>query len=167
MKNTKYLFPADRPTTGMVSVSQIQTFLSCKKKWKYNYINNLTPRIDKKYLTVGKLCHVGMQTAMTTMWVYRDTNIKDSWKMALNDGIAAIGDEWSEYMGGTLILPEEMDDVKQMYLDAVSVFQQAFREFEPRRWEVVSVTRDKMPHPALELHFCVPCPPTKGLHGFT
>ena len=122
MKDTRYLFSADRPTTGMVSVSQIQTFLSCKRKWQYNYIDNLTPRIDKKYLTVGKLCHVGMQTAMTTLWVYRDTNVEEPWKMALNDGIAAMGAEWSEYMEGTLVLPEEEPDLNQMYIDAVSVF---------------------------------------------
>lgn len=165
-KDTKYLFTADRPTTGMVSVSQIQTFLSCRKKWKYNYIDNLTPRIDKKYLTVGKLCHVGMQTAMTTLWIYRGTSVENPWKMALNDGIAAMGDEWSKYMEGTPILPEEKPDLDQMYLDAVSVFTQAFEEFEPWKWEVVSVIHDKKEVPALELHFCVPCPPTKGLHGF-
>jgi hypothetical protein len=34
MKNTKYLFDENKQTPeGMVSVSQLQTFMNCKKKW--------------------------------------------------------------------------------------------------------------------------------------
>ena len=161
MKDTKYLFNPERPTFGMVSVSQIQTFLSCKRKWHYNYIDNLTPRIDKKYLTVGKLCHLGMQKAMYHLW--QDSG---NWCIALSHGIEAIKEGWSEYMEETLLLPEEIPDMEQMREDALSVFRQAFQEFEPWRWEVLSIWRNKRPEPALELHFCVPCPPTKGLHGF-
>ena len=63
-KNTKGLFPEGMSTCGMVSVSQLQTFMSCPKKWAYNYIDNLKPRVERPYLTVGKLCHTGMQHAM-------------------------------------------------------------------------------------------------------
>ena len=56
--------------------------------------------------------------------------------------------------------------MNQMYNDAVSVFRQAFEEFEPWKYEVLSVVKDGQTTPALELHFRVPCVPTKGLHGF-
>ena len=54
----------------------------------------------------------------------------------------------------------------QMYEDAVSVFRQSFEEFEPWKYEVLTVYKDGKPCPALELHFRVPCLPSKGLHGF-
>ena len=158
---TQYLFPEGKPVTGMVSVSQIQTYLSCRRKWEYNYIDNLTPRIDKKYLTIGKLCHVGMQVAMHDLWEF-----DGHWNTAMNNGILAIKEEWHEYMDQTDILPEEIPDMDQMLTDAVSVFRQAFTEFEPWRWEVLTIHKGKEALPALELHFSVPCPPTKGLHGF-
>lgn len=166
MKNTKFLFNEAQSPEGMVSVSQLQTFLSCAKKWSYNYIDNLTPRVDRTYLTIGKLCHRGMQVAMTTMWIYRDSGVQDEWKLAMDDGVDAIGDEWKEYMNSVPLLDEEVPDMEQMYQDALSVFRQAFQEFEPWKYEVLSVYKDGIPYPALELHFRVPCPPTKGLHGF-
>ena len=166
MKDTKFLFDESKTPEGMISVSQIQTFLSCAKKWSYNYIDNLTPRVDRAYLTIGKLCHKGMQVAMTTMWIYRDSGVQDEWKLAMDDGVNAIGDEWKEYMESVPLLDEEVPDMEQMYHDALSVFRQAFEEFQPWKYEVLSVYKDGKPCPALELHFRVPCPPTKGLHGF-
>lgn len=166
MKNTKFLFDESKTPEGMISVSQIQTFLSCAKKWKYNYIDNITPRVERAYLTVGKLCHRGMQVAMTTMWIYRDSGVQDEWKLAMGDGLNAISDEWEEYMESVPLLDEEVPDMEQMYYDALSVFRQAFEEFQPWKYRVMSVVRDGIEYPALELHFKVPCQPTKGLHGF-
>ena len=160
MKNTKYLFNDNMPTTGMVSVSQIQTYLSCAKKWSYGYIDNLTPRVDRAYLTIGKLCHRGMQEAMYSMW----TN--NGWCVAMGDGVNAITEAWHEYMDSVPLLDEEVPDMEQMHNDALSVFRQAFMEFEPWKYAVLSVWKDGRPLPALELHFRIPCPPTKGLHGF-
>ena len=97
-RDTKYLYDENQSPEGMISVSQLQTFLSCAKKWSYNYIDNLTPRVDRAYLTIGKLCHRGMQVAMTTMWIYRDSGVPDVWKLAMDDGVNAIGAEWREYM---------------------------------------------------------------------
>lgn len=161
MKNTKFLFDDNQSPEGMVSVSQLQTFLSCAKKWSYNYIDNLTPRVDRAYLTIGKLCHRGMQIAMQYLWAN-----SGHWNCALDAGVNAIGDEWREYMESVPLLDEEMIDMEQMYHDALSVFRQAFQEFEPWKYEVLSVYKDGKPCPALELHFRVPCPPTKGLHGY-
>ena len=69
MKDTKYLFDEETQTpAGMVSVSQLQTYLSCPKKWEYGYIEEITPRVERAFLTIGKLCHKGMQVAMQTLW---------------------------------------------------------------------------------------------------
>lgn len=172
MKNTKYLFDEGRSPVGMVSVSQIQTYLSCKKKWEYNYIEGLTPRVDRAYLTIGKLCHRGMQVAMQWAWAYQRSNkdedytVTGRWVEWRNAGIEAIGDEWREYMEETPMLDEEIPDFNQMLHDAVSVFRQAFEEFEPWRYEVITLYKGQKLIPALELHFRVPCLPTKGLHGY-
>lgn len=158
--NTRYLFNESQSPSGMVSVSQIQTFLSCKKKWKYNYIENLMPRIERSYLTIGKLCHKGMQTAMYMLWQ------ETPWERALRFGLGTIREEWTQYMNETPMLSEELSDMDQLFHDACSVFSQAFKEFEPWKYEVFTIKRGKELLPALELHFKVPCPPTKGLHGY-
>ena len=164
-RNTKYLYDENQSPEGMVSVSQLQTFLSCAKKWSYNYIDNLTPRVDRAYLTIGKLCHRGMQMAMQKAWEDRD-NQTANWLVWRDAGINAIGDEWKEYMNSVPLLDEEVPDMEQMYYDALSVFTQAYEEFQPWKYRVETVVRNGKEYPALELHFKVPCPPTKGLHGF-
>jgi len=159
-KNTKYLYDETQSPEGMVSVSQLQTYLSCKKKWEYNYVENLKPRVERSFLTIGKLCHKGMQIAMHMIWQGA------SWERALEFGRRAIDDEWKSFLYENPLLDEELPDFQQLNLDAKSVFTQAFKEFEPWKYEVLTVYKDGKPLPALELHFKVPCPPTKGLHGY-
>lgn len=171
MKNTKYLFPEGKSHEGMVSVSQLMTFMSCPKKWDYNYIENLMPRVERPFLTVGKLCHKGMQTAMQEMWNdqqlgqgdFYEYGIRGAWREA---GIYAMEAEWRKYMEENTFLAEEIPDQEQILLDAVSVFTQAFWEFEPWKYEVVTLWKNRKPIPALELHFLVPCAGSKGMHGY-
>lgn len=161
MKQTKYLFDENRMTPeGMISVSQLQTFLSCRKKWEYNYIENLKPRVERSYLTVGRLCHKGMQIAMQDIWrgIF--------WEVAMREGVEAMQEEYDKYCLCTPHLEEEIPEFEQLWTDAESVFRQAFKEFEPWKYEVITLYNGVMPIPALELHFRVPCPPTKGLHGY-
>lgn len=160
-KNAKCLFPDGVSTEGMVSVSQLQTFMSCKKKWKYNYIENLTPRVERPYLTIGKLCHVGMQRAMghkalnsCSQGYYREDS--------LNYGLIAIEAEFAKYMSENSFLNEEIPTLEKTLEDAESVFVQTWWEFDPDRWEVMRIG-DVL---ALELHFLVPCAGSKGLHGY-
>ena len=163
MNASKYIFDEKKYTpAGMVSVSQIQTYLSCKKKWEYNYIENIKPRVDRAYLTIGKLCHKGMQTAMNELWLHPNADFDWMLKSALE----SIDIAWMEYMENTPLLDEEVPDMDQMLQDAKSVFAQALREFDPLKYEVITVAKGRERIPALELHFKVPCPPTKGLHGF-
>jgi hypothetical protein len=162
MKNTPCLFDDKQTPEGMVSVSQLQTFLSCKKKWAYGYIENLTPKVERPYFTIGKLCHKGMQVAMHVHWRFPDKGFDD----LLACAIEAVYKEWESYISTVPLLDEEMPDIAKTYEDACAVFEQALREFEPDKYEVVTLYKKGKPVPALELHFRVPCPPTKGLHGY-
>lgn len=166
MKKTKYLFDEQKQTPeGMVSVSQLQTYLSCKKKWEYNYIENIKPRVERSYLSIGKLCHKGMQTAMHYQWEhYMDHDF--SREKALAAAMLAMHEEHREYMQANTFLEEEIPDIEAILTDALAVFEQAFWEFDIEQYEVLTLKKGDELIPALELHFVVPCPPTKGLHGY-
>lgn len=168
MKHSKFLFDGGTMSpAGMVSVSQLQSFMSCPKKWEYGYVENLTPRVERPYLSIGKLCHKGMQEAMRCMWENQGTTSpKDRSERALGVGLEAIEKEWTEYMSSTMFLEEEIPEQERILADARSVFEQAFREFEPEKYEVLTVWKHGKQVPALELHFKVPCAGSKGLHGF-
>lgn len=162
MSQTKYLYNEKQSPAGMVSVSQIQTYLSCRKKWEYNYIENIMPRVERSYLTIGKLCHKGMQVAMQSKW----ENPKNDWGWWRQQGLQAIDKEWKSYMVDTDLLDEEIPDLENMLGDAKKVFRQAFEEFQPWKYEVLTLKKGKKEIPALEVHFKVPCGQTKGLHGY-
>ena len=162
MKNTPCLFDEKQTTEGMVSVSQLQTYMSCKKKWEYNYIDGIMPRVDRAYLTIGKLCHKGMQMAMDALWRTPTASLDELTRVGIN----AIAKQHSEYRIETPLLDEEVPEFEQLLEDAVSVFRQELEEFNPKTYEVVTLVKDGERIPALELHFKVPCPPTKGLHGY-
>lgn len=171
MKNTKFLFGEDQTPEGMVSVSQLMTHMSCPKKWEYNYIENLTPRVERPFLTVGKLCHKGMQVAIMDAWKDQQAGLDTSHESGLygawrDQGITAMEKEWDEYIHSNAFLAEEILEQEQLLEDAISVFSQAFVEFEPWKYEVLTLYKDGTPIPALELHFLVPCPGSKGLHGY-
>lgn len=165
MKNTKYLYDESQTPEGMISVSQLQSFLSCRKKWEYGYVEEITPRVDRPYLTIGKLCHKGMQAAMQYQWEWENT-IKYCREDALRVAKLAIMSEHEEYMRSNVFLEEEIPDIEQILTDALAVFEQAFWEFNIEKYEVLTLKRSGEDIPALELHFKVPCPPTKGMHGY-
>ena len=165
MKNTKCLFPDGRSTAGMVSTSQLMTHMSCMKKWEYGYVENLMPRVERPFLTVGKLCHKGMQTAMQHKWEH-DQEQGYMREYSLDVALYAIEREWQDYMNNNAFLQEEIPEQERILEDALSVFEQAFWEFDIEKYEVVTLQKDKKTIPALELHFLVPCAGSKGLHGY-
>jgi hypothetical protein len=164
MEDTKYLFDDTITPEGMISVSQIQTYLSCKKKWEYGYIEEITPRVERSFLMIGKLCHKGMQTAMQALWYLSGAGV--TMDELRETAIASMETDYNQYMREVPLLDEEIPDMEQMWEDAKSVFTQALEEFDPLKYEVVSVVKDGAKVPALELHFYVPCAGTRGLHGF-
>lgn len=170
MENTECLFSPEQSTSGMVSISQLQSFMSCPKKWEYGYMENLTPRVERPYLGIGKLCHKGMEMAMRHKWRlntdYPDSNPDMVQKEAQAVGLYHIEQEWKKYMADNFFLDEEIPEQERILSDAQSIFSQAFAEFDPQRYEVLTVYRNGEPEPALELHFVVPCADTAGLHGY-
>lgn len=172
VKNTQCLWVDGLASEELVSVSQIQTFLSCRKKWCYAYVDNLTPRIDRSYLTIGKLCHKGMQAAMQAEWEDQQKNLInertkcDRWLTWAVVGRTAIVDEWTSYVDSISFLDEEVPQLDQLLSDALAVFDQAYEEFQPWRYEIVSVMENGKASPALELHFLVPCAGSTRLHGY-
>lgn len=160
MKNTKYLYDG-QDLTDTISASQIQSYMSCPKKWSYNYIERLTPRVERPYLTIGKLCHSGMYHSLRCM--YYGT---DDFNAILDCGLNAIRGDWERYMNSVQFLDEEIPEQDKVLEDALSVFRQALKEFDPLKYEVDSVIVDGELIPALELHFIVPCAYSKGLHGY-
>ena len=109
-----------------------------------------------------------MQTAMTLLWQeQKKPSGSTNWcREILDASIEAINAEWQEYFNNTPYLPEEIPDLEQIRWDAVDVFTQAFWEFDINKYEVLSVYKNGVEMPALELHFMVPCAGSKGLHGY-
>lgn len=170
VKDTKFLFGEDQTPEGMVSVSQLQSFMSCSKKWEYGYVENLTPRVERPYLSIGKLCHTGMQMCMQKVWEaqQREDSCPCAWVMEdiVNYSVDAMTAEWNHYMASNSFLAEEIPDQEKTLEDAIAVFTQAIEEFQPWKYRVLTLYKDGKPIPALELHFVVPCNGSKGLHGY-
>ena len=161
------LYPEGLSPEGMVSVSQLQSFISCSQKWAYGYLEGLSPRVERPYLTIGKLCHIGMEAAMRASWEMQVAGTDEDGEDVSEYGRLAIRAEWLEYMGRVPFLDEEVPAQEELLDDALSVFSQAINELDPGRWEVVSIgSPGEEVVPALELHFLLPCACTEGLHGY-
>lgn len=164
--DTPCMFYDGMTPEGMVSVSQINTFLACRRRWHYSYREGLRQRRERDYLTVGKLCHAGMEAAMRLRWDYAmDGEGLDLGRLT-QAGSIAINKMWDEYMAVTDFLDEEMPEQRELLARALDVFEEALEEFDPLRWMPLTVVRDGEPAPALELHFVVPCEWSEGLHGY-
>lgn len=168
MMKTKYLYPEGVSPEGMVSVTQLQGWMACAKRWEYGYLEGLAPRVERPYLTIGKLCHAGFEAAMRHAWmVERGAVAGGDLRALIGVGEARIREEYDRYLSGVDLLPEELPEFQQRLQGALTVFGQALAEFDPARWEVLTVAGgDGQGRPALELHFLVPCAGSKGLHGY-
>lgn len=176
MKNTLSLFPEDGMIShnhqisydDLVSVSQIQQFMSCRKRWEYGYLRGLAPRVERPYLTIGRLCHTGMQASMNAKWGAQQAGNEISTDRLVEVGRRAIADEFNSYMGRIDFLDEELPSLDQIPQDAAEVFSRALRDFDPARYRVETVWRDDRPIPATEVHFIKPIPTCEHtcIHGF-
>ena len=170
-RDTKFLFDEGTMTPeGMVSVSQVQQWLRCNRAWQYGYAEGLTTRVDRPYLTIGKLCHRGFEAAMVLSWLCdhasSDGGVTATFDQMLEAGLSAVQTGWREHMGAVEFNDEEIPVQEDLLHDAEAVFSQALADFGPERWEVQTVVRHGEETPALELHFRVPCSGSKGLHGY-
>lgn len=167
MRKTRCLYPEGASPEGMVSATQLQSWMACAKRWEYGYLEGLTPRVERPYLTMGKLCHVGFEAAMRHAWMVGRGEATGGDLRALTVvGEARIREEHDRYLSGVDLLPEELPEFGWLLADALDVFGQALGEFDPLRWEVLTVYDGGEELPALELHFKVPCAGSKGLHGY-
>lgn len=164
--DTPCMFYDETTPEGMVSVSQINTFLACRRRWHYAYREGLRQRRERDYLTVGKLCHAGMEAAMRERWECAMAGEDPTVEYLQFKGSKAVTAMWEDYMAVTDFLDEEIPEQRELLARALDVFSEALEEFDPMRWMPVTVTRDGESAPALELHFVVPCAGSQGLHGY-
>lgn len=165
--DTPCLFYEDRMTPDrMISITQIQSFLSCRRKWKYGYVDGLHQRRERDYLTVGKLCHAGMEAAMRLRWHYAMDGIDLKLDDLTRVGQSAMCEMWERYMEVTDFLDEEIPEQRELLDRAVDVFEEALEELDPIQWMPVSIVKDGREEPALEVHFVIPCLGSSGLHGY-
>lgn len=153
----KYLVNDKTKLEGLISISQIMTYLKCQKSWEYSYVQKLTRRIEKPYFTIGKLCHCGMQGAWMGHWLKKNIN------ECVEEGYKYMESYYNEYLENNILLEEEVDILDKIYEDSKVIFKNAFLDFKPEEYEVYEIDSNT---PAIELHFKLPINRTKGFHGF-
>lgn len=153
----KYLVKDGTKLDGLMSISQIGTYLRCPKSWEYSYIHKLTRRVEKTYFTIGKLCHCGMQGAWMGHWLKKNTN------ECVEEGYKYMESYYNEYLENNILLEEEVDILNNVYEDSKKIFKMAFLGFKPEEYEVYEIDNNT---PAIELHFKLPISKTRGFHGY-
>lgn len=165
--NSKYIRKPEEEIPDALSVSQLQTFLRCRKSWYYGYVERIKAKREAVYLSKGKLAHVGMASA----WNLRDTwGPLTSTESMLTQGFRAIDLE-AEGLYAEIKKADEDDYDKELedidaLADVVNVskamFRRALLDFNSQDWLPVSVGDS----PAIELHFAIPMRGFKFFHGF-
>lgn len=155
----------NKKTSKMLSVSQVTQFLKCKQAWYYGYRENLTPRIERPYLTVGKLAHAGMAEAFEYQhWCQKQEGNEDVYDIALAVimGCDKINAVFEEYLNTVYFLEEELTLLQKTCDDAKTLFRMAYQSFGPTNWAIETVDGK----PTVELHFTTDLARAKGFHGF-
>ena len=155
-----------------LSVSQIITYLKCRRAWKYSYLDKITKKYDRPYLTKGKLAHSGMQAAM---WCKHNWEETFSGPCPIEDMVAAgkrsINTEFEQYvveLGVDFKNPKDEEtmalcvDLNEMRIESLVVFERTLIEFGPDKWSVEIVQG----FPAIELHYALPIRGMHVMHGF-
>lgn len=162
-KARKYMFnPELHDKPGLISISQVQQYMKCPKSWAFNYIDKITPRVERPYLTIGKLCHVGMAAAFAERFRQQITGEEDRDAISMAGG-KALMDEYFSYMDSNDFLPEELPEQQQNCDAAVEIYLNALERVDPMKYYVMGMD---MLTPMIEFHFIVPCAGSKGMHGY-
>lgn len=163
---TNYI--AKEEVTGALSISQIKTFLMCRKQWEYVYKMNLSPRIDHASLTIGKLAH----EAMAGAWKAKIANGEIDLNGMANAGVAALNVAYQKFidkfptMEGDDSLNKAFDSQRDT---AVEIFRRAIEGFHPENWEPIVIPGELLEDPQtpmIEVHFLIPCIGERKLQGF-
>lgn len=153
----KYIVPKGQEITGALSISQIGTWLRCRKQWAYAYIEKIKPRIDRPAMSIGSMGH----QAFAAAWLAKIAGADISKMIAL--GNIAIEDYYTEYLGRIAYLEEEELVFREQVDLAKVVFKRSLVAFNPDNWEPIVLPDGT---PLVEVHFVVPCIGGKKMHGF-
>lgn len=147
----KYLVQHDDKIKAL-SISQINSFLRCRKQWYYNYRERLSPKIEARPLTVGKLAHIGM----AGFWASKANGQPDP-----QAGIDAIQETCR--VAQVQMEGDEYDVYEEIRTTAEEIYLRALNEFGPENWEVAFLDEDT---PMIELRFAVPCVMNTPIQGY-
>lgn len=161
-KALKHQFQPHHDQPGLVSISQVQQMMKCPKSWAFNYLEKITPRVERPYLTVGKLCHAGMAAAWNERFRQQTVGADDI-PGIYKAGAEAILADFRAYMEANDFLPEEIPEQEANKSSALHIFYNALQRVDPSRFYVVGLD---LLTPMVEYHFIVPCPGSKGMHGY-
>ena len=135
------------------SVSAAQMFMRCPRSWSYLYTDDITVRHPAVELTIGALCHVGMEHAM------REIAKGNSLYVAAKRGLVAMSEHYREAY-------ETFDE--ELLRHAQETFQLALIGFKVDKYDVLHIDGE----PCLEMEFEVPFPRGEDdlafdtVHGF-
>lgn len=173
---SKYLYK-DQPLENLVSVSQLTSFMKCENAWRYGYIDRLKRRIERTFLTIGSLCHAGMEGAFKELYDYQidiesSMPSHDLMTECIRAGYTSILEKYQGYMKEHVIMEDELPEFQQRLADARVIFKKAFLRFQPEKWHVMEILTDEGELiPAIELHYHLPIEKEEfsivsGMHGF-
>lgn len=97
-----------------ISYSQIASYLSCKRKWYYEYVRELAPRVTSKPMQLGTLVHA-----------YLEASLKGS----PVDGPGAIEDKIHEYFTTRDMFDEEKQFTRELGTKAAMIGFRAYERF--------------------------------------
>lgn len=165
------MYPHDMEFRNALSVSQIHTYSKCRRAWKYSYIDHLSKKYERPYMTKGKLAHAGMEKAFTALYECQNQGKQIRIEDMISAGITHMRSDFDTYIkdlgldAPLLWSPEDKEmviNLEQMFDDAVEVFERTLKSAEPLNYEVLYIQG----FPAIELHWAIPIRGDKFMHGF-
>lgn len=108
-----------------VTYSQIAAYLKCKKAWKYSYLDNLAPRVDRPAMQLGTLVHTYLEYAL-----------KNDSVMCYPD--EAVDEHLNEYFNSRKMFDEELRYYSEDLGKKAKVIGQRAYENLTKDYEVIS-----------------------------
>lgn len=149
---SRFIIRSNEPIEAL-SISQMNSFLRCRKQWWYGYVKKIRPRREARPLTLGKLIHEGMAAYWTSRAhggpIGPEAGLEAMRRSCDQQRIQMEGDEW--------------DVFEDILRNAEEVFLRALTAFDPSEWEVVLLDSGE---PLVEVHFAVPLVRRVPMQGF-
>lgn len=162
------IYSKEKYFENSMSVHQINTYLKCRKAWKYAYVDKLSKKYDKPYFTKGKLIHTGMEYAMLKKYELNNNGKEDDLSIMIVAGLDKMKEEFDNYCQGLdldSLNPETRDvesELNLVYDESTEIFVRTLKLFESNKWEILTIEG----YPAVELHYAMPMKNGNMFHGF-